>query len=101
MPRLDNTDLTVIMNPVCVTCQTEMKVKDIGITIVGMFGNPPRPKFQWAAYTRECPVCGAVVACSYAQSPVNYYQDGFQEQLDTIPEESRVYSYEHRPATPK
>ena len=91
-----------MMNPVCVRCKTGMEVKQVGVTVVEMFGSPPRPKLLWEAYNRECPVCGAAVACGYAQQPpADYYQDDFQERLDAIPEESRVYSYEHRdPPTP-
>ena len=86
-----------MMNPVCVQCKTGMDVKQVGVTVVEMFGNPPRPYKLWAADTRECPVCMAVVTWGDAKKPfAEHYQDGFQERLDAIPEEKRVYSYEHR-----
>ena len=84
------------MGPVCVQCQTEMKVKEIGITIVEMFDNPPRPYKLWAADARECPVCGAVMTWGHAELPfARHGQDDFQARLKAIPEEKRVYCYEH------
>jgi len=75
-----------------------MKVRDIGLTVVEMFLNPPRPYRLWAADTCECPVCGAVVTWGDARQPfAQHWQDDFQERLAAIPEEKRVYCYEHHP----
>ena len=89
------------MGPVCVQCQTEMKAKEIGVTIVEMFGDPPRPYKLWAADARECPVCGAVVTWGDTRRPfAQHFEKDFQGRLKAIPEEKRVYCYEH-PAAPK
>ena len=77
------------MREVCVPCEIEMRVHEVGVAVLEMasFG----PYKLWMADMMKCPHCGHEAITRYADRPVaEHYQSGFEQQLAQTRAECRV-----------
>lgn len=92
-------------NAICIDCQTEMRLDEIGVVLVEMAFDPPTPYRLWSADTSKCPGCGKVVVNRFANRPYAYHhQEDFAELLQGAIDNTNLkvfYCYEKPQTKPK
>jgi DNA-directed RNA polymerase subunit RPC12/RpoP len=77
--------------PICVQCQREMKMADMGVTVVYLYSQPPEPYQAYAADLYKCPECGAEVIVGTGERP---FWEQWQEK--PAPSGDNVYYVKER-----
>lgn len=68
---------------VCVICERSFRPKKVGITLIEMFDDPPRPYRLWNADLLECPKCGHAIVAKFGDRPkAEHHQPGFARALE-------------------
>lgn len=66
---------------VCVECELQYRTSRVGVPVIELFGNPPKPYKLWSADVWVCPGCNHEVVGGWS-SPHEHFQDGFEQLLD-------------------
>lgn len=83
--------------PLCVGCHVEMRVEEIGVTVLeearalAQGEEEQGPYKLWQADLFACPRCGRQIVARYADRPTPYYAPGFAEELDHARETGKLY----------
>lgn len=90
---------------ICVDCQVQYRMYQIGVPVITLFLDPPRPYELWVSDLFICPGCGKLVvgAANYnGDQPIaRHHDDNFQEKIDeakrmaTLANKHIIYVYEH------
>lgn len=84
------------MNIVCGKCKTSFGTKEIGVYMVEMFNNPPRPYKIWNADRMVCK-CGEEVFSGFGlNSMMMQHEPGFEEMLEKLKVDGNVYYWQGR-----
>jgi len=62
--------------PICVDCEVQFAVEEVGIFVVEMFDDPPRPYKVWAADLWRCPGCKKEAVAGFGEHPLWQNFDG-------------------------
>ena len=68
---------------VCVTCQTELKIKKNGITCIETVGEQHQPCNVIQCDKWKCPVCGIEILAGFALNGTEPWEPGFEGALNT------------------
>ena len=72
------------MKDVCTKCGVEMKVGDVGVTVIEVFLDPPQPYTLTPADTRVCPGCGHEIVCpATCGRTMHHFEEGFAEAVNS------------------
>lgn len=94
------------MKAICMKCQTELRVAEggVGVAVVEMAFNPPKPYKVWMADLLECRGCGMQIVGNFGNVPVASYTDAAKILLDDILRIGKatvIYDYERPQAQPQ
>ena len=83
--------------PICVKCQKAMRVDKIGVHIILMAYNPPRPYEVWQGDVWKCPKCNAEFVARYGDHAIAmHFQPKFEEELANLRRSSTTYEVYER-----
>ena len=68
---------------VCVTCQTELKIKKNGIACIETVGEQRQPCNVIQCDKWKCPVCGLEILAGFALNGTEPWEPGFEGALNT------------------
>ena len=69
----------------CVNCERKYQLVKIGVYLVKMFNDPPRPYQIWSADKHRCPNCGDEVLTGLGNGPIaEHVQEGFDSYLSEL-----------------
>lgn len=100
-PSLRGRKLMYRLRPMCSQCGVKMDVDVIGVTVIEMAHDPPRPYAMISADEYKCRSCGLKVVGVFADNPYTHcHDDDFKsslvELMNTVPMKIRV-EWEHLP----
>ena len=71
------------MKDICINCGVEMKVGQVGVTVIEMYQDPPVPYTVTPADTRVCPGCGHEIVCpTTCGHTAHHFEEAFAEALN-------------------
>lgn len=76
---------------VCVKCQANMTVFQIGVALVQTVGKDHKPHSVRQADIEACPWCGVQIIARAADEAIEHFEKGFQEAIDLAKSQDRLY----------
>jgi hypothetical protein len=87
-----------MMQPICSVCEEGMFPRKVGVLVIELAHNPPRPHRLWRADEWECPRCSAKVVAGFSSKPSQPNAQGLR-YVKNFPQEIRLWKESSDPVT--